>query len=477
MNALAHRLRARIPAHWAEFRPWQTNLALILLGFGMIHFMQQLITEADHFEIGFSGVSSSALVLYVAAITIFLLKPSNTDRYTLPIILFFAIVCRLVALFPGAFLSTDVYRYAWDGMVQHEHINPYRYVPGDSALAFLRDDNQDLYDHINRRDYAHTIYPPVAQMAFYLIAWISPGVTAMKTAMVAFEGLTMVALVKLLRHLGMTREWTLLYAWFPLVMWEFGSSGHLDSMVMALLMLAVLFRFERRPVLTGLFLGLAVFTKFYPLAVFPALYRRGDWKMPATLASVGLLCYLPYLSAGKMVFGFLGGYAKEEGLNNGSRYFLLDLVHHVPGLAGVPDAAFNVFLIAVLGSLCLWAWRTSCRDQSPPAAFLRPALALGFATMLLFSPHYPWYVAWLLPFFVLMPSLTLLVYLGGIFYMCTTRWAVGYGPEQYFLNKCLYSVVAVTAIIEFVLRRNRRTGAWFRSLTPVLTAATERFRP
>ncbi len=51
----------------------------------------------------------------------------------------------------------------------------------------------------------------------------------------------------------------------------------------------------------------------------------GDWKMPATMAAArgGLLSV--YLSAGKMVFGFLGGYAKEEGLESGTRYFLLEL--------------------------------------------------------------------------------------------------------------------------------------------------------
>ncbi len=66
----------------------------------------------------------------------------------------------------------------------------------------------------------------------------------------------------------------------------------------------------------------------------------------------------------------------------------------------------------------MWAWRTSCSDDTPRGAFLRAALALGLALMLLFSPHYPWYVAWLVPFLVLVPSLTVATYIGGLFYLC-----------------------------------------------------------
>ena len=139
-------------------------------------------------RLGFPGVSGWGTILYVVACWLVLTQP--VDRWTMPIILAVAVVCRVVVLLPAPYLSSDVYRYAWDGVVQHAHISPYRYVPGDAALTFLRGPNQDLFDNMNRRDYARTIYPPVAQMAFYLIAWISPTVTFMKTAMVLFEGVT-----------------------------------------------------------------------------------------------------------------------------------------------------------------------------------------------------------------------------------------------------------------------------------------------
>ena len=447
---------------WYDARPWQTNLLLALIGAALLCFTRQLIAEYDHYAIGFSGVSSSQLGLYLAAVAILLLRPANTDRYTFPIILTVAVACRLVALFPEPFLSSDVYRYAWDGVVQHAHINPFRYVPADPALAFLRAPNQDLYDNINRRDYAHTIYPPVAQALFYCIAFLSPTVTMMKTAMVLFEGLTMFGLVRLLRLLGVAREWTLVYAWFPMVIWEFAGSGHLDSVVMAFVVLALLFRYRRQPVLTGLFLGLAVLTKFYPLVLFPALYQRGDWKMPATMAGLAAFFYAIYLSAGGMVFGFLGGYVKEEGMDTGTRFFLLDWAQHLPGLHSLGPAAYKVLAVAVFAALSLWAWHTCCKPDSPPPAFLPQTLAFATALMLLFSPHYPWYVAWLLPLLVLVPSLTVLTYLGGLFYLCTTALAVGYGPQQYHLNEILYAAVLIALIIELAARSVPRTRGWFR---------------
>jgi alpha-1,6-mannosyltransferase len=461
--------------NWTVARPWHTNAALILIGFALVWFTLQLIREYDHYQYGFSGVSSAQVGLYVAAIMLLVVRPDNVNRLTFPIILTFAIACRLVALFPDPFLSTDVYRYAWDGVVQHAHINPFRYVPADQALAFLRGPNQDLYDNINRRDYAHTIYPPVAQVLFYAITWISPTVTFMKTAMVLFEGLTMWGLLRMLRHLNIRREWTLVYAWCPLLIWEFAGSGHLDSIVMAFLTLAILFRYRREPLWTGVFLGLAVLTKFYPLVLFPALYQRGDWKMPATLAAMAVGFYALYSSAGMMVFGFLGGYVQEEGIATGTRYFLLEGAQHVLHLAAIPNIWYTAFVGAIFAWLTWRAWQTCCRSESRAADFLPHCVAFGMALMLLFSPHYPWYVAWLVPLLVLRPSLTVLTYVCGLFYLCTTALAVGYGAPQFRLNELLYAAVGIAFIIEIMGRKMPIARGWIDpSLRLSVMASTQR---
>ncbi len=445
-------------SHWTQARAWQTNAALLLFGTGLFLLSKQLIAEYDHYTIGNSGVSGWSVVLYAAACVLILTQPTN--RYTFPIILAVAVVCRLVTLFPEPYLSSDVYRYAWDGVVQHAGINPYRYVPGDAALAFLRAPNQDLFDHINRRDYAHTIYPPAAQAIFYLITFINPEVTFMKMGMVLFEGLTMWGLVALLREMGVRQERTLLYAWCPVGIWEIAGAGHLDSAAMAFVVLALLARYRRQDVWTGVFLALAVLTKLYPLVLLPPLWRRGDWKMPAIVAAMLAFGYACYSSVGLGVFGFFGGYVKEEGMDSGTRYFLLELLQHLQGFQNTPAAAFLLFAALVFTGLLYWCWRTcsvedvrGLGEQARGApAFLAPAFALAFTMNLLFSPRYPWYVAWLIPFLVLLPNLPGFTYVCGLFYLCYTELAVGYGPKQFLLNERLYGAVLLSAVAIVVLR-------------------------
>ncbi len=458
--------------HWSHARSWHTNAALVFLGLCLFLLSRHLTFEYDTYTIGFSETAAWSVWCYVLASALVLLGP--TDRLTFPIILTVAVACRLATLFADPFLSSDIYRYVWDGIVQHAGINPYRYVPADAHLAFLRGASEgNIYPAINRADYAHTIYPPIAQILFWLITFVSPTITCMKTVMVLFEGLTLWTIVKLLHHLGRPREQAILFAWCPLLIWEIAGSGHLDAAVMAFLGLALLSRYRRRPVLTGLFLALAVLTKFYPLVLLPALYLRKpaidpvtgqprtflqtlDWKMPATMLSLAIPAYALYSSVGRLVFGFLGGYVKEEGMDTGTRYFLLEQAQHLPGLHNLSPNAYVIFAALTFTALSLWALRASSPvlpEGANHRAFLPPAFALAAALMLLFSPHYPWYVAWLIPFFTLLPNLPVAAYILGLFYLCTTSLAEGYGPRQFLLNQILYGGVAIAGIIYLALRR------------------------
>ncbi len=434
---------------WAVPRAWHTNLTLLILGTGLLLLSRQLVNEYDDFTIGFSGVSGWSLILYVLAVFVVLTQP--TDRFTFWIILSVAIACRLSVLYADPYLSSDVYRYAWDGVVQHAHISPYRYVPGDKALTFLREPNRDLFDNINRRDYARTIYPPAAQFLFYLITFVSPTMTFMKTAMVLFEGITLWSLVKLLQWNGRRREQALLYTWCPLLIWEIGGSGHLDSAAMAFLSLALLSRYRRSMALTGLFLGLAVMTKMYPLVLFPALYLRRDWKMPVVLAAVVAGGYAAYSSVGGLVLGFLGGYVQEEGMSTGVRYFLLELAQRVPGLQRLSTATYVGFSVLVFVALSVWAWKTCCRAEAAAGAFLPVAFSFAAALMLLFSPHYAWYLAWLVPFLALLPNLPIFAYVMGFFYLYTTALGAP-GPKMFLANEILYGVTAAAACLHLLLQ-------------------------
>src|SRR5215472_2817555 len=112
--------------------------------------------------------------------------PANT----LLIVLIGAAVFRLipVPLDPPR-LSTDIYRYIWDGRLQGAGINPYLYLPVDPRVAGLRDDS--IYPNINRKEYAHTIYPPVAQMFFFAVTRVTQSVPGFKGALALLDLVTM----------------------------------------------------------------------------------------------------------------------------------------------------------------------------------------------------------------------------------------------------------------------------------------------
>ena len=207
-------------------------------------------------------------------------------------------------------LSTDIYRYIWDGRLQGAGINPYLYVPVDPRLAGLRDDS--IYPNINRREYAHTIYPPVAQMFFYVVTLVTQSVPGFKVVLVLLDLATMGLVAATLRAIGEPAERVIAYAWHPLPIFEFGGSGHIDALMICFIALALFARAHQKCGLAGFALGVATLVKFIPIILLPAIYRRWDKKLPIAFLTIIVVCYLPYvLGAGAGVLGFLPQYAKE----------------------------------------------------------------------------------------------------------------------------------------------------------------------
>jgi hypothetical protein len=422
-------------------QPWVTNSALAVLGLFLVALCRQGVSEIHHFVIGFGLVAMYQALGYLVAAWVVLNRPVN--RWTFAIILICAAGCRLVCLFSQPFLSSDVFRYVWDGKVQAAGINPYRYIPADPHLAFLRD--LDIYPNINRRSYAHTIYPPGSQMLFLLITRIGASMQWMKAGMVGMEALTIWILVRLLTAVGLRREQVLLYAWHPILFWEVASSGHVDGAALPFIALALLFYVRHKPMATGVALAAATLVKLYPIALFPALYRRSswrDWRMPAAVAGIVAAGYACYMSVGPNVLGFLPEYAKEEGLESGDRYFLLTLARHGLHWEALPTGAFYAFAALLLLGLALWAFLSS---EAGALAAIRCAFVLATALMLLFSSHYPWYYLWLLPFVTVIPYVPMLYFVTACFYLYTTSLA-NPGPAMYYMFEWLYATTALLVL-------------------------------
>jgi alpha-1,6-mannosyltransferase len=338
-------------------------------------------------------------LLYGAAML--LLLKYGLGRRALVLCLACAALMRVVVVAAPPMMSTDVYRYVWDGRVQAAGINPYRYIPSDPALASLRDDA--IYPNINRKSYAPTIYPPGAQAIFFLVTRLSESVVAMKLAMVGFEIVAVLLLRRMLRRAGLPPERVLLYALHPLPAWEFAGSGHVDAAVIALTVLALFLHQRGGRWSTGIALALAAVVKPFPLAIAPALWRRWDWRLPAAFTVTVALAYALYLDVGARVLGFLPTYVQEEGLASGTAFYPLWLLRAALPVA-IPTVVYlTVAALALVGFALVLVHRND--DAAGAGAAWRNALLLAAAFMFASSPHFPWYLVWLLPLCCLAPWL------------------------------------------------------------------------
>ena len=408
-----------------------TIIVLGLLGVATLYLYRVAVHSRGSADIiWFLKLVVVQIVIYLAVAWLSL--RTSDSRSLLLLGLIFAALFRLSIIFFPPYLSDDIYRYIWDGRVQAAGINPYRYIPAEDSLAQLRDDK--IYPYINRRDTAHTIYPPVAEAAFLVITRVSESVTWMKAAMVAFEAVAVWAIIQLLVSFGFARQRVLIYAWHPLVIWEFAGSGHIDALAIAFIALTLMARRKNKETATGLLLACATCVKLFPVVLFPAVYKRWSWKMPLAFVAAVVIAYLPYLGVGPMkALGSLPFYATERGLLTGDQYFLLALARQVFHV-NVPTVAYFIFVIAVLGALSLWMMR----ERSDDTQYLRNGLLIASVFLLLLAPHFSWYFTWLIPFLCFIPSIPFFYLTLGNFVLYLT-W-LGDAPNRVLVLKALIFV-------------------------------------
>jgi hypothetical protein len=426
-------------------------LGLAALGFLMLAFVAAgpWIATAWGYHVFIPTMLASGAIAIAAT----MLAPAVPERAGLILIVALAIAMRLAIVGADPLLSTDIYRYVWDGRVQAAGINPYIHVPADPALAGLRD--ASIYPHINRADYAVTAYPPVAQMFFLAVTRLGETLTVMRLAMVACEIVVVVVMIDLLRRLQLPATAVVAWAWHPLVIWEIANSGHVEALMVALLMLGVWLLVRGRELFGTVAVALAVLVKPYALLALPAFWRPWDWRVPLAAVATAAVCYLAYAGAGRGVLGFLTtGYLSEEGLAGGEGFWVVALLRAIVGNA---PGLTTAYLLAAASVLTWLALRDPLPTQAPPAQVLQRVALLLMAGLFLLSPNYPWYVLAVVPFTVLgggAPAWAMT--LGAI--LLYKPWLL---PENDLAWKTLATLPFLVAVA-FVLLWRRRPAAAFK---------------
>lgn len=383
----------------------RSNFTLALLGLAStLAYVAALgLGDLRKNTISFETTFFAVFLLYLGAVAV-VLRPNAfaPSQLTLPLIVVFAVLFRLVLLPSRPTLSDDMYRYVWDGRVQAHGLSPYRYPPNAQELAELRKGDVGVWRYINRKSFV-TVYPPGAQLT-YASVWqiVRDSVTGFKAAFVLAELAGAWLLVRLLKFFGQPPERVLIYLWSPLLIFEVAHAGHVDGVMLPLLILALWARLKERPWLLGLSLGAATLVKLFPLFLLPALLpwawsRKGlvqSAKVWLSFGGVVAVAYLIYWVRDPGVLGFLPFYFNEN-FNLGLARVLFDLADqwHVARSTLANAVTFG-------GLVGLSAFFVSRPAATGKAALVRCVWLIAWFT--LFTQNlFPWYLLWLLPFITL----------------------------------------------------------------------------
>jgi hypothetical protein len=282
-----------------------------------------------------------------------------------------AVAVRLVLLFMDPTLSDDIFRYLWEGRAVSMGGNPYLHPPADAIWAGLGQDS--IRAAVNHPEVG-AIYPPLTLWLFGVVSSLLYHPLGMKLAMAFVDVGVVWGLGRVLqgRRRSLAGAW--LYALHPLGAVESAGSGHLESLALLMVLLAIRDWDRGRSGLGWAAIGGLL--KFLPFLLVPVLWRRSPWLLGlAALLGVGVAW--PFLDAGPAMLAGLGTYTTNWAFN-GSVH---PMVHAAIGEASRP------LLVAVGGIVLLWAMR---RFADPA----RVALWAGGAFVLLSPTVHPWYILW-----------------------------------------------------------------------------------
>jgi hypothetical protein len=255
-------------------------------------------------------------------------------------------------------------------------------------------------------------YPPAAQGVFALAYAVLPeNPIALQIVFTAFDLLTALLLVQLLRLLERPPAWVLLYAWNPLIVVEFAHGAHVDSLMMFLILLAFYFTFKHRQFNSAFALALATLTKFIPGLLLPIFLKRWGIRQSLLYGLITVLAFVPFLSAGISDdgTGILGAariYASQWKTNDGLFDWLVNglQLYTAEPIEVARLIAMGMLMIAA-GLVFAYEWRhhaTGDQKAQQQRAVTEAVLLISLYLLLSYA-MFPWYLTWLLALIPLLP--------------------------------------------------------------------------
>ena len=339
-------------------------------------------------------------------------------RVFLTIAVLIGVAMRLF-LIPGEpVLEDDYQRYLWDGAVTAKGFNPYQYSPDaikanpdiPNRLVELSSDAGQVVSRINHSE-LRTIYPMVAQSFFALSHWLTPwSITTWKLILFFMDLMTLYLLLALLKEVGMSPIWSLIYWWNPVVLKELFNSGHMEGILIPFVLASVLLSLRRHYWQSSFLLGLATGIKVWPLLLLPLL-TRPIWGHPTELAKssiafaiVTAIIFAPVLVTELDASSGFIAYA-QNWKTNSALTPLVELIFQqfkiITGMEAINSSELARFTLAGLILVMLFLVCTGTINSSQE--HLRRVSILVTAIFFLSPAQFPWYLLWVLPFMCIFP--------------------------------------------------------------------------
>jgi uncharacterized protein len=287
-------------------------------------------------------------------------------------------------------LSTDLYRYLWDGWLLKSGFNPYLILPTDPRLAAFQ--SSDLYQMMYWKN-EYTPYPPVAQLIFAVAhtAYASIGLAAAKWVL----ALPVIILAAWF-YRETERQWFALFALNPLLLFETFYGGHIDGWATLFAFFAYRQFAANSILLSAGLLAAGALTKVFPVIFLP-LFLADLWKQKrrrdaaAYLAVFGAVVgvgYLPFTLTSPFAVLRLLSFARTFHFNAPVFSLLSQALQPIAG-AGAEEIALRVSGVALVLALSYVA----VRHRVSPLA-----ISGVYTLYLLLTPQvYPWYTVFLVP--------------------------------------------------------------------------------
>lgn len=330
------------------------------------------------------------LNVFITTIYLFLIyKVISAANISLKPFVIVGACIAILYLFMNTNLSSDMYRYIWDGSLTNSHLNPYYYRPIDPAMEPFRQ-NTDLYSRMGWTN-QYTVYPPLAQLIFFVAykAYTILGYLGAKIVM----AVPVVALGFYL-YKNYSQKLVALYAVNPIILFECFYGAHIDIWAVLFTVFAYHFYKSDKYRSSAVLLALGIVTKIFPIIFLPLflidLIKRKKYLSAAQYLGITslvvVLFYIPFIQESLFPITRYQSWVGDNEFNS-STYVITKLI-----LASyLPQDITLVSRVGVLlfgiGNLFLWKKKISVN-----------ILILGMLLYLIVSPVvYPWYTLLFIP--------------------------------------------------------------------------------